>query len=122
MRWNVRPLPLRYMRAMRLVPVVIALGFLAIPLPGLAQSAPPAVDGGTIAGRVTNIDYQRGLLRIETPRRENFEISVMPTTSFQTNDPGYHAFTDVSRGSKVSVLASRIGGKLVAQIIKLFKH
>ncbi|HTW83274.1 MAG TPA: hypothetical protein VMD91_04280 [Candidatus Sulfotelmatobacter sp.] len=108
---------------MRLVPAVIALGLLAIPLPGLAQgTAPAAVDGGTIEGRVTNVDYQRGLLHVETSRKVNFEVSVMPTTSIQTSDPGYHAITDVSRGSKVSILASRIGGKLVAQIIKLFKH
>jgi hypothetical protein len=109
---------------MRLATAVIALGLLGIPLSAHAQSAAPAAatDGGMIEGRVTNVDYQRGLLHLVTPHRENVEVSIMPTTSVQGNDPGYHAITDVSRGSKVQILASRIGGRLVAQIIKLFKH
>ena len=116
---------MRYPRAMRLAPaVLIALGLLVIPALGRAQSAPPApaIDGGMIEGRVTNVDYQRGLLHLATSNRGNLEVSVMPTTSVQANDAGYHAFSDVSRGSKVQILASRIGGKLVAQIIKLFKR
>jgi hypothetical protein len=115
----------RYPRAMRLVAFVFALGLLGGPTLVGAQTtapAPSAVDVGMIEGRVTNVDYQRGLLRVETPHFGHVDVSVMPTTSFQTSDPGYHAITDVSRGSKVQILASRIGGKLVAQIIRLFKH
>ena len=50
------------------------------------------------------------------------DVSTMPSTSVQSNDPGYHTLTDVSKGSKVQIFISRTAGKLVAQIIRLIKH
>ncbi len=81
-----------------------------------------AHDAGVIEGRVTNVDYSRGVISVDSPSQGKLDLSVMPTTSVQAQEPGYHAITDVSKGSKVRIFASRIAGKLVAQIIHLIKH
>jgi hypothetical protein len=40
----------------------------------------------------------------------------------QSDDPGYHTLSDVSKGSKVQIFISKTAGRLVAQIIRLVKH
>lgn len=90
------------------------------PLPS-AQTDERARDGGVIEGKVTNVDYSRGIVSVDG-RNGKVDVSTMPTTSVQSDDPGYHTLTDVARGSKVRILISRTAGKLVAQIIRLVKH
>ena len=46
----------------------------------------------------------------------------MPSTSVQSDDPGYHTLTDVAKGSKVQIFISKSAGKAIAQIIRLIKH
>jgi hypothetical protein len=88
-----------------------------------APSADPgAQNAGVIEGRVTNVDFAKNVISVDSPSQGKVNLSVMPTTSVQAPDPGYHAITDVSRGAKVRIFASRIAGKLVAQIIHLIKH
>jgi len=97
------------------------------PAPAPAPSGTVAVEsdarnGGVIVGRVTNVDYQSGVVTVDSKSSGKVDVSTMPTTSVQSDDPGYHTLTDVSRGSKVQIFISRTAGKLVAQIIRLLKH
>ena len=125
---------MRYSSVIRRLVAVFALavfGFptaaLAGPAPAPAPSATVAVEsearsGGVIVGKVTNVDYQSGVVTVDSTTRGRVDVSTMPTTSVQSDDPGYHTLTDVSRGSKVQIFISRTAGKLVAQIIRLIKH
>lgn len=83
---------------------------------------PDARNGGVIFGKVTNVNYQSGVVTVDSKSQGRVDVSTMPTTSVQSDDPGYHTLTDVSRGSKVQIFISRTAGKLVAQIIRLIKH
>ena len=92
-----------------------ALAAAKTPAPADAQS------GAVIAGRVTSIDYQQGMLTVATGNGP-VDVATMPTTSVQSSEPGYHAITDVTRGSTVQIFTARIAGKLVAEIIRLVKR
>ena len=94
------------------------------PTPSAAASpaAAEARDGGVIEGRVTAVDYQRGTLSVDTGSQGKVDVSVMPSTSVQSDDPGYHTLTDVAKGSKVQIFISKSAGKAIAQIIRLIKH
>jgi hypothetical protein len=127
---------MRYQRVMpRLVVAGTVLGFLLLPAAALAAPAPspsatatalvnpaPARDGGVIEGRVSSVDYQRGVVTVDSTTQGRVDIATMPTTSVQSDDPGYHTLTDVSKGSKVRIFISKAAGKVVAQIIRLIKH
>ncbi len=117
----------------RFAPVVLALGLVLTPIVAFAAAKPPAPtaspqadqsahDGGIIEGRVTNVDYNRGVISVDSRTQGKVDVSTMPTTSVTTDDPGYHSLTDVSKGSKVQIFISRTAGKLIAQIIHLVKH
>ncbi len=75
-----------------------------------------------IEGRVASVDYERGTLSVDTSRQGRMDVSVMPSTTVQSSDPGYHTLSDVSRGSKVQIFISKSAGKVVAQIIRLIKR
>jgi len=124
---------MRYPGVMR--PLVVAasvLGLLLVPVTALAAPAPSpsptatavaqARDGGVIEGRVTNVDYQRGVVTVDSTTQGRVDVSTMPSTSVQSQDPGYHTLTDVSKGSKVQIFISKTAGKVIAQIIRLVKH
>jgi len=101
-----------------LVPSVALAG----PTPTASPSAAPARDGGVLEGRVTDVDYQRGIVTVDSTTQGRVAVATMPTTSVQSTDPGYHTLTDVSKGSKVQIFISKAAGKIVAQIIRLLKH
>ncbi|MDQ6944322.1 MAG: hypothetical protein M3169_17630 [Candidatus Eremiobacteraeota bacterium] len=125
---------MRYHRVMSRLVVVTVLGLLLVPAtafaaPAATPSASPtaaaqssAQDGGVIEGKVTNVDYSRGIVTVDSTRQGKVDVATMPTTSVQSDDPGYHTLTDVSKGSKVQIFISKTAGKLVAQIIRLIKH
>lgn len=93
------------------------------PSPSATTTAAPAArDGGVIEGRVTNVDYQRGVVTVDSTTQGRVDVSTMPSTSVQSDDPGYHTLTDVSKGSKVQIFISKTAGKVIAQIIRLIKH
>jgi hypothetical protein len=121
---------------MRPSPLVVFL-LCAAALPPVAQAAPkpapapasPAAsaqadahDGGVIEGLVTSVDYQRGTLSVDTSKQGRMDVSVMPSTSVQSSDPGFHTLSDVSKGSKVQIFISKSAGRAIAQIIRLMKH
>jgi hypothetical protein len=102
----------------------VPAGALAAPSPAPTATATAAADvrtGGVLEGRVTNVDYQRGVVTLESTTQGRVDVSTMPTTSVQSDDPGYHTLTDVSKGSKVQIFISKTAGKLIAQIIRLVK-
>ncbi|HYZ16936.1 MAG TPA: hypothetical protein VE591_11065 [Candidatus Acidoferrum sp.] len=121
---------------MRPSPLVVFV-LCAAALPLVAQAAPTAApptgspeasaqadprDGGVIEGRVTSVDYQRGTLSVDTSKQGKMDVSVMPSTSVQSSDPGFHTLADVSKGSKVQIFISKSAGRAIAQIIRLIKH
>jgi len=125
---------MRYPSVTRRLAVLTVLAVFLLPV--AAAAAPPpapsptatvaddteAHNGGVIFGRVTNVNYQNGIVTVDSKSRGRVDVSTMPTTSVQSEDPGYHTLTDVSKGSKVQIFISRTAGKLVAQIIRLIKH
>ncbi len=125
---------MRYPSVIRRLAAVTVLAVFFVPSSALAgQSPAPAPSatvavegdarhGGVIFGKVTNVDYQSGVVTVDSKSRGRVDVSTMPTTSVQSEDPGYHTLTDVSKGSKVQIFISRTAGKLVAQIIRLIKH
>ena len=123
---------MRYHRVMSRLVVVTVLGLLLVPAAAFAAPTPAASptavaqssaqDGGVIEGKVTNVDYARGIVTVDSTRQGKVDVATMPTTSVQSDDPGYHTLTDVSKGSKVQIFISKTAGKLVAQIIRLIKH
>jgi hypothetical protein len=123
---------MRYLPVMSRLVVVTVLGLLLVPATAFAAPAPSASptaaaqssaqDGGVIEGKVTNVDYARGIVTVDSTRQGKVDVATMPSTSVQSDDPGYHTLTDVSKGSKVQIFISKTAGKLVAQIIRLIKH
>jgi hypothetical protein len=121
---------MRYHGVMPRLVVATVLGLLCVPVGALAAPSPtPAAtaqsdarNGGVLEGRVTNVDYQKGIVTVDSPTQGKVDVATMPTTSVQSDDPGYHALSDVAKGSKVQIFISRTAGKLVAQIIRLLKH
>jgi hypothetical protein len=124
---------MRYPRVMlRLVVAASLLGLFGVPAVAAAAPSPaPSAtatanaaprDGGVIEGRVTNVDYARGVVTVDSTNQGRVDVTTMPTTSVQSDDPGYHTLTDVSKGSRVRIFISKVAGKAIAQIIKLIKH
>jgi hypothetical protein len=98
---------------------MLPLAAVAAPTPDPNAAAEEAHNGGTIDGKVTAIDYQRSTLSVNAGARGRIDISVMPSTSIQGKDSGYHAFTDLKTGQRVQILSSIADGKYVAQIIRI---
>lgn len=76
-------------------------------------------DAGTIEGVVTAVDYRKGLITLQSPGRGRLEIVVLPSTTFEGRGTDFQAFSDVVRGAKIEILASRRGDFLVAQVVRL---
>ncbi len=114
--------------------VATVLGMFVVPVAAAAAPAPaPSTtatavaqsdvhNGGVIEGKVTNVDYQSGVVTVDSTSQGRLDVATMPTTSVQSDDPGYHSLSDVSKGSKVRIFISKTAGKIVAQIIRLLKH
>jgi hypothetical protein len=121
----------------RYAALVIGLGLILVPataqaadkspVPSPSPSATAAADdrsrdGGVITGTVTNVDYNAGIISVDSTTQGKVDVQTMPSTSVTADEPGYHSLTDVSKGSKVQIFISKTAGKLVAQIIHLIKH
>jgi hypothetical protein len=116
----------RVLYVMMLRRLIVALGLFMLPL--AASAAPTAApgaaadqvhNGGTIEGKLVAIDYQRNILGVDAFGRGHIMVSVMPSTSIQGRDSGYHAFTDLKTGQRLQILSSIADGKYVAQIIRI---
>jgi hypothetical protein len=99
-----------------LVPIVAE----AAASPAPTSPAPAqARDGGMIDGRIAAVDYQKSTLSIDGGSRGRMVVTVMPSTSIQAKDPGYHTITDLRAGEHVQIFSSLAGGVYVAQIIRI---
>jgi hypothetical protein len=102
---------------------ILALGLVLLPLAAAAAPTPEpagaARNGGTIEGRLTAVDYQRGVLGVDAGARGRIAVDVMPSTAIQGTDSAYHALSDLKAGQRVQILSSVAGGTYVAQIIRI---
>jgi hypothetical protein len=105
---------------------LLALAIAAVPLAAAAAPTPAAVspaparvrDGGVIDGRIAAVDFLRNQLTL-TAGAHRIAFLLMPSTSIQSRDSGYHTVTDLKVGARVEVFSSISGGKYVAQIVRI---
>jgi hypothetical protein len=83
------------------------------------ETAAPAAAGahGVISGTIAGVDYGGASILISTPRGM-VPVAVTPTTSIFRGS-AFASLSDLARGSRVSIDFSQIGGRLVAQIIRI---
>ena len=85
---------------------------------GEAEAAAPAAGAhGVISGTIAGVDYGAASIIIATSHGL-VPVAVTPTTSIFRGS-GFASFADLARGARVSVDFSEIGGRLVAQIIRI---
>jgi hypothetical protein len=85
---------------------------------GEVETAPPAEGAhGNISGTIAGVDYGSASILIATPRGL-VPVAVTPTTSIFRGS-AFASLSDLARGARVSVDFSQIGGRLVAQIIRI---
>lgn len=70
-----------------------------------------------IAGRIVNIDYGAAVMVVAT-RRGAVPVAVTPSTSI-FHGAVFASFAELRPGTYVTVDVSNIGGRLVAQIIRV---
>jgi hypothetical protein len=114
-----------------MVRTLLALALSAAPMLAAAATAVPATpsagpasdtharDGGIIEGRIIVIDLQRSAIDVDSPARGHVAMAVMPSTSIQTKDAGYHVLADLRVGDRVQVYCSVNAGLYTAQIIRI---
>ncbi len=117
----------RTFAAATLAAVLVAAGgsfALADPPPwshGHGHDHGPAAPGpeahGVLTGRIAGVDYGSASILIATSRGL-VPVAVTPTTSIFRGS-GFASFSDLGRGARVRVDFSAIGGRLVAQIIRI---
>lgn len=144
--WNARELPARYTSEMRVVWMTLATFVLAGALAGTARAAnstpaaspvagspfrsflgsdergeqsPRSRNAGTLEGVVTAVDYRKGIITLQSPGRGKLDVLVLPSTTFEGRGPDFQAFSDVVRGAKVEILASRRADFFIAQVVRL---
>lgn len=82
------------------------------------ETAPPVPGAhGVISGTIAGVDYSNASILIATPNGL-VPVAVTPTTSI-FRGTGFASFADLARGARVSIDFSEIGGRLVAQIIRI---
>jgi hypothetical protein len=113
-----------------MVRALLALLLAVVPLSAAAASPDPGSpspavsprrDGGVIAGRLAAVDFQRSTIRVDSPARGSVAFEVMPSTSIQAKDAGYHTITDLRVGERVEVYSSVNGSRYIAQIIHILR-
>lgn len=78
---------------------------------------PAAASHGSISGTIVGVDYGGASILLATPRGA-VPVAITPTTSiFRAS--GFASFTDLTRGTRVSIDFTDVGGRLVAQIIRI---
>jgi hypothetical protein len=104
---------------------VCALASLA---PGWAQSPPPNVyrslesggpvhDAGEIRGRIESVDYPAGTILVRSGRTRR-TIAVVPSTTIYQHGL-YATLADLRRGERADLWVYEVGGRLVAQTIRI---
>jgi hypothetical protein len=83
------------------------------------EKADHARNAGVVEGEVMSVDYQRGLIALQTPKRGRVDVFVLPSTNIQGRGDSFHTIADISRGSRLRIFLSERAGKFIAQIIHL---
>jgi hypothetical protein len=78
-----------------------------------------AHNAGVVVGEVVSVDYQTGMIGLQTQRRGRVDVVVLPSTNIQGRGDSFHTIADISRGSRLKIFLSEQAGRLVAQIIHL---
>jgi len=99
---------------------VAVFAALPSPPPTASPSAEAAHhDAGRVSGTIIGVDYQNAVITLGAAGRGKIDIAVLPSTQIQGKDSGYHAISDLKRGTRVDVDMSESGGHYTAQIIKI---
>jgi hypothetical protein len=98
-------------------PVVVAYDD-QTPSPLDDQPARPH-NAGIVEGQVVSVDYQKGMIGLQTPRRGRVDVVVLPSTNIQGRGDSFHTIADISRGSRLRIFLSEQAGRFIAQIIHL---
>ncbi|HET7814394.1 MAG TPA: hypothetical protein VFL13_08460 [Candidatus Baltobacteraceae bacterium] len=96
---------------------------------GMASAAPPpwaharghlnfqAQPSSAISGTIAGIDYSSASILVATPHGL-VPVAITPSTSIYRGS-AYASFADISRGAHVDINAADVGGRLVAQIVRI---
>lgn len=76
-----------------------------------------ARDRGVVQGEIVGVDFERGILRLQT-QRGRVDVQILPSTSILRRGQN-GTIADLTQGVRVSVNVSEVGGRLVAQIIRM---
>jgi hypothetical protein len=98
---------------------VVALVYDDEETPAPIDKAERAHNAGVVVGEVISVDYQRGLIGLQTHRRGRVDVVVLPSTNIQGHGDSFHTIADISRGSRLKIFLSEQAGRFIAQIIHL---
>ncbi|MBV9149118.1 MAG: hypothetical protein JO024_04595 [Candidatus Eremiobacteraeota bacterium] len=73
---------------------------------------------GIISGSVVGVDYAHGFMRLAGARGV-VDVVVLPGTAIIRRSNEYGTIADLIRGAHVSVYVSQVGGRLVAELIRI---
>ena len=73
---------------------------------------------GIINGSVAGVDYAHGVVRVVSGRGV-VDIMVLPGTGIVRPGNQYGTIADLVRGTRVAVYVSQVGGRLVAELIRI---
>ena len=76
-----------------------------------------ARDRGVVQGEIVGVDFERGILHLQT-QRGRVDVQILPSTSILRRGQN-GTIADLTQGARVSVNVSEVGGRLVAQIIRM---
>jgi Ethanolamine utilization protein EutJ (predicted chaperonin) len=72
----------------------------------------------SLSGRVVGVDYTNAIVVVRTSAGDK-TVDVTPSTDIDEPSGAYATIADIHRGSLVDVGASVIGGRIVAQYIRI---
>jgi hypothetical protein len=81
------------------------------------ESGRPVHDAGEIRGRIESVDYPEGTLVVRG-RMGKRVIAVVPSTTIYRRGE-YSTLADLRRGQRVDISVYEVGGRLVAQTIRI---
>ncbi len=82
------------------------------------ESGKDAHDAGVVSGIIEGVDYSGGLVTVRTRHRGSINVSVVPSTAIYRGGQ-YGTLSDLRRGQSVEISVYEVGGRLVAQTIRL---
>ncbi len=73
---------------------------------------------GVITGSVVGVDYAHGVVRLLSGRTI-LDIVILPGTGIVRPGNQYGTIADLVRGTRVAVYVSQVGGRLMAELIRI---